>query len=96
MGDFGCGAGMLSIGSSMLGSAYTIGFDVDIDALNDAWVNVKTMELDESNTIDFVQCDISTLPISAANMSSNSCFDTVVMNPPFGTRNKGNHDKLLL
>lgn len=30
----GCGCGMLSIGAFLLGSQYTVGFDIDGDALN--------------------------------------------------------------
>lgn len=32
--DLGCGAGMLSIGSFLLGAQHTVGFDIDPDALN--------------------------------------------------------------
>ena len=32
--DLGCGCGMLSIGSVILGAGYVIGFDVDRDALD--------------------------------------------------------------
>lgn len=31
--DLGCGCGMLSIGSFLLGATHTIGFDIDYDAL---------------------------------------------------------------
>lgn len=31
--DLGCGCGMLSIGSFLLGAAHTVGFDIDTDAL---------------------------------------------------------------
>lgn len=31
--DLGCGCGMLSIGSFLLGATHTIGFDIDCDAL---------------------------------------------------------------
>lgn len=37
--DLGCGAGMLSIGSFLLGAQHTIGFDIDDDALQ---VNRRT------------------------------------------------------
>lgn len=79
VGDFGCGAGMLSIAAHLLGSISITGFDVDSDALEDAQVNFAKMDIDE---IDLVQADISSLRI-------NTSFDTILMNPPFGTRNKG-------
>lgn len=31
--DLGCGCGMLSIGSFLLGAKHTVGFDIDADAL---------------------------------------------------------------
>lgn len=31
--DLGCGSGMLSIGSFLLGASHTVGFDIDADAL---------------------------------------------------------------
>ena len=79
VGDFGCGAGMLSIACNMLGALYTVGFEVDLEAVEDACVNIQKMELD---VIDIVQMDICSLVLKHR-------FDTVVMNPPFGTRNKG-------
>ena len=42
-------------------------------------MNTKKMEIDD---IDFVHLDVSSLVLVHK-------FDTVVMNPPFGTRNKG-------
>lgn len=39
--DLGCGCGMLSIGSFLLGAAHTIGFDIDPDALEVGfWKNI--------------------------------------------------------
>ena len=37
--DLGCGCGVLSIGSVMLGAGAVTGFDVDQDALNQFLVN---------------------------------------------------------
>mmetsp|Transcript_7230 Transcript_7230/g.12018 ORF Transcript_7230/g.12018 Transcript_7230/m.12018 type:complete len:170 (-) Transcript_7230:58-567(-) len=79
VGDLGCGAGMLSIGCNILGSAQTVGFEVDEEALDNAWVNARKLEITD---IDFVQADVQSLKL-------NYDFDTVVMNPPFGTRNSG-------
>ena len=73
-----------------------IGFDVDEDALDSAWVNCKKLEID---SIDFILSDIQTLRIHGGTKLNPSAmtfqiisppdFDTVVMNPPFGTRNAG-------
>ena len=74
--DFGCGPGILSIASSIMGSTMVTGFDVDIDALKKFQSNIDKLDIEN---IDLVQADISTLSI-------RSRFDTIVMNPPFGTR----------
>jgi rRNA N6-adenosine-methyltransferase METTL5 len=85
IGDFGSGPGMLSIACCMVGATSVLGFEVDSDALENAWVNVQKLEI---TNIDFVQMDIQTLNLSM-NADGTCPFDTVVMNPPFGTRNAG-------
>ncbi|XP_077175884.1 rRNA N(6)-adenosine-methyltransferase METTL5 [Paroedura picta] len=80
--DLGCGCGVLSIGSAMLGAGLCIGFDVDADALEVFNRNAEDFEL---TNIDMVQCDVCSLPEEMVKT-----FDTVIMNPPFGTKhNKG-------
>eukprot|EP00596_Hydrurales_sp_CCMP1899_P003115 CAMPEP_0119035186 /NCGR_PEP_ID=MMETSP1177-20130426/2135_1 /TAXON_ID=2985 /ORGANISM="Ochromonas sp, Strain CCMP1899" /LENGTH=88 /DNA_ID=CAMNT_0006993147 /DNA_START=135 /DNA_END=398 /DNA_ORIENTATION=+ len=37
VGDFGCGPGILSIASSLMGASIVCGFDCDSDALETAW-----------------------------------------------------------
>lgn len=80
--DLGCGCGILSIAAAVLGAGYVAGFDVDMGALQVCANNCEEMEL---SSVDMVQCDL-TAPIPARWMKA---FDTVVMNPPFGTRTKG-------
>jgi predicted RNA methylase len=58
VGDFGCGPAMLSIACQQLGSCYNVGFDVDADALDNAWVNCRKMDIFD---IDLVQTDILSL-----------------------------------
>lgn len=78
--DLGCGTGMLSIGSALLGSSHVVGFDIDQEALAVARNNVDEMEI---ANVDFVQCDV----MNGLNDSSwHKAFDTVLMNPPFGTK----------
>ncbi|XP_048340057.1 rRNA N6-adenosine-methyltransferase METTL5 isoform X1 [Sphaerodactylus townsendi] len=80
--DLGCGCGVLSIGSAMLGAGLCIGFDIDADALGVFNRNAEDFEI--TNT-DIVQCNVCSLPEEMAKT-----FDTVIMNPPFGTKhNKG-------
>jgi len=80
--DLGCGCGVLAIGSVMLGAGAVTGFDVDQDALEQFQGNISDFEMDN---IDLVNMDIESL-----NEDWTNKFDTVIMNPPFGTKhNKG-------
>ncbi|XP_054827079.1 rRNA N6-adenosine-methyltransferase METTL5 [Eublepharis macularius] len=80
--DLGCGCGMLSVGSAMLGAGLCIGFDVDPDALEVFNRNSEEFEL---TNIDMVQCNVCSLSEKMVKT-----FDTIIMNPPFGTKhNKG-------
>ncbi|ESR64458.1 MTS domain-containing protein [Citrus sinensis] len=76
--DFGCGCGTLGAAATLLGADQVIAIDIDSDSLELASENAADLELD----IDFVQCDIR-------NLEWRGHVDTVVMNPPFGTRKKG-------
>ncbi|KAI1885034.1 hypothetical protein AGOR_G00216020 [Albula goreensis] len=81
--DLGCGCGVLSIGAAVLGAGLCIGFDIDEDALATFKINTEEFEL---TNIDMVQCDVCNLEQSVFAKK----FDTVIMNPPFGTKhNKG-------
>ena len=75
---------MLSIGASILGAAQVVGFDIDSDALQTAKNNVDEMEIEN---VDFIQCDVLN-----SLLSSRCCFDTVLMNPPFGTKKNAGMD----
>jgi len=80
--DLGCGCGVLAIGSVMLGAGAVTGIDVDQDALEQFQGNISDFEIDN---IDLINMDIESLNEGWANK-----FDTVIMNPPFGTKhNKG-------
>ena len=63
--------------------SYVIGLDIDEDALDVCKTNIEEFEMDN---IDLVQQDIKTLVAEIGRLK----VDTVVMNPPFGTKhNKG-------
>lgn len=84
--DLGCGAGMLSIAAAMAGALQVLSVDVDEDALVVARDNVH--EFDVSDTVDMLRMDV------CAMQTSIDCrfvkrFDTVLMNPPFGTKRRG-------
>ena len=85
--DLGVGTGMLSIGSSLLGADFVVGFDIDKDALKQAQKNIDKLEIEN---IELVNCDVTKL---LRPDQKTSClkhrFDTVIMNPPFGTKNQG-------
>jgi len=81
--DLGCGCSVLGIGSALMGASYVLGVDIDHDALDIAKSNIDYTEL---TNINFLQCDIKNLP----RILNGQLFDTVIMNPPFGTKhNKG-------
>eukprot|EP00850_Spirogloea_muscicola_P022187 SM000281S10755 [mRNA] locus=s281:120860:127278:- [translate_table: standard] len=61
-----------------LGCGYVIGVDVDSDALLTCSENCTDLEVQ----MDLLQCPISSIALQGP-------VDTVVMNPPFGTRRKG-------
>lgn len=84
--DLGCGTGMLSIGSAILGAEHVVGFDIDSEALNVAKNNVDEMEI---STVDFVKCDVLS---DLEGSSWHKAFDTCLMNPPFGTKKNAGMD----
>ncbi|XP_060523455.1 rRNA N6-adenosine-methyltransferase METTL5 [Cylas formicarius] len=76
--DLGCGCGGLSVGVALLNAGLVVGFEIDGEALDIFRVNVSEFEL---VNIDAIQCDV--LNISDRFFKK---FDTVLMNPPFGTK----------
>ena len=73
--DLGCGAGVLSVACFLAGADHVLGVDIDAPALEIAQRNAADC------TIDFVNADVTKFAFYRA--------DTVMMNPPFGTRRKG-------
>lgn len=71
--DLGTGTGRLAIGAALLGANLVIGVDLDEPAIKTAQVNAKRLKLQ----IDWVLGGIDQL---------RGRVDTVVMNPPFGTK----------
>lgn len=79
--DLGCGCGILSVGAILLGSVHCVGFDIDQDALN--------VFLENKEDYEFDNCEAVKYDIRNMDDKFNKKFDTVIMNPPFGTRCKG-------
>lgn len=73
---------MLSIGAAILGACHVIGVDLDTDALEIARENID--EFEDPLPIDLVQSSVQALVLQPRFQA-----DTVIMNPPFGTRQKG-------
>lgn len=73
-----------SINFSLLFSL-CVGFDIDNDALDIFRRNAEEFEI---SNVDLVQCDLCSLEADAYAKQ----FDTVIMNPPFGTKhNQGEY-----
>lgn len=99
--DLGCGCGMLSIGAMMLGSAANVGIDIDPDALEIFRENMDTVfDEDEMPTVDLINADVVKLaenwPTGSSFMRPQTKFDTVLLNPPFGTKSNAGIDMLFL
>ena len=80
--DLGCGTGMFSIGSYLMGASQVIGFDISESALKVANSNKEAMDVD----VEFRKSDILDVEEGA---------DTIFMNPPFGCQNR-NADRAFL
>ena len=81
--DLGCGTGILGLGCAYLGASRVIGVDVDPAAIDLAWQNAKEFPEELSQKMSFIVGDVTTL---AAGDDRLRDIDTVVMNPPFGTK----------
>uniref|UniRef100_A0A336KU10 Methyltransferase-like protein 5 n=1 Tax=Culicoides sonorensis TaxID=179676 RepID=A0A336KU10_CULSO len=88
--DLGSGCGMLSVGAFLLGAAHVTGFEIDGDAIEIFKTNVDEMEIEN---IDVVQCDVVN---QLETVYSDLKFDTVILNPPFGTKNNAGMDMKFL
>ncbi|XP_050296633.1 rRNA N6-adenosine-methyltransferase METTL5 [Anthonomus grandis grandis] len=86
--DLGCGCGALSIGAAVLNASLVVGFEIDADALQIFQGNVESHDL---TNVDSVQCDVRYIPERFYKK-----FDTVLMNPPFGTKHNEGIDMKFL
>ncbi|MBM5805313.1 MAG: methyltransferase [Candidatus Verstraetearchaeota archaeon] len=82
--DLGCGTGMLTAGAALMGADYTIGVDLDADALSDAKRWIRRLHL--KGRVDFLRGAVEELCLRA---------DVVIQNPPFGVR-KREADRIFL
>jgi len=78
--DFGCGCGVLTVGSGVLEAASVFSFDVDERCI--------ALTQRQSSNVDMPMLELVQLDLSCG-LPSRTLFDTVLMNPPFGTRKAG-------
>jgi len=71
--DLGTGTGRLAIGVALMSQTHIVGVDIDARALELARENAKTAGV----KVEWVQSTIDQL---------DGTYDTVIMNPPYGTR----------
>lgn len=76
--DLGCGCGIFSIGSSLLGAKYSCGVDIDSDSINLARECGDTFNI---SNIEFIVSDVE-------NFYPNFEIDTIFQNPPFGSQKR--------
>lgn len=86
--DLGSGCGVLSLGAQMLGASHVIGFEIDSDALDIFCRNCSDIEL----FVEAVQCNV----LQYLPGKFEKYFDTVIMNPPFGTKHNAGVDMKFL
>lgn len=95
--DLGCGSGIFTAGVTYLEANYVLGIDIDPDALEVCQRNLTNAFLDDdgnddaggkysSGNYDLMLGDVTDL--SSFDRLQKS-VDTVIMNPPFGTRVEG-------
>ncbi|RDD53910.1 MAG: methyltransferase domain-containing protein [Candidatus Korarchaeota archaeon NZ13-K] len=75
--DLGCGNGVLAIGSVLYGASEAVGIDIDPEAVEIARMNAERLGL--SGRVRFLVMDVRDF---------SERVDTVVQNPPFGTRRR--------
>ncbi|KYM99655.1 Methyltransferase-like protein 5 [Cyphomyrmex costatus] len=86
--DLGSGCGILSLGAKMLGAEYVVGFEIDSEAVDIQYKNCSDIEL----FVEVIQCDV----LQYLPGKFEKYFDTVIMNPPFGTKNNPGIDMKFL
>lgn len=89
--DLGCGSGPLAIGCVLLGAERVIALDIDINCVHLTERNAMAIGITKDQLM-CRQCDVRTL----SSEDIQATVDTVVMNPPFGTKYDKGIDKLFI
>lgn len=74
--DLGCGCGIFSIGSCLLGADSAIGIDIDEESINLALKTASDFSIDN---IEFISSDVF-------DFDDDLNVDTIFQNPPFGSQ----------
>ena len=74
--DLGCGCGIFSIGSCLLGADSAIGIDIDEESINLALKTASDFSIDN---IEFISSDVFAF-------DDDLNVDTIFQNPPFGSQ----------
>lgn len=82
----GSGCGALTLGAAVLEAGLVVGFEIDSDALD---IFKRNVDFHELTNVDVVQCDVLDL---AKVCNWEKKFDTVILNPPFGTKHNAGMD----
>lgn len=88
--DLGCGSGIFTIGSILLGANYACGIDIDSDVLVTAIEFSK--KLGVFDYCDFVESDVNELSydmlVSKLDVLGSVHIDVAIQNPPFGSQSR--------
>ncbi len=76
--DLGCGTGTFTLGSAYIGAQKSIGIDIDQGSISSARKVADDLKVSD-------RCEFIVSPVEAVDVIG----DTVIMNPPFGSQNKG-------
>jgi predicted RNA methylase len=97
--DLGVGTGMLSVGAIAYEPSLLIGVDIDPDALHQCNRNIRELFVDEDDD----QAERPNYELILGDVRDDSLFvrfdgivDTVLMNPPFGTKKSAGIDMIFL
>ena len=76
--DLGCGCGIFSIGSALIGASSAVGVDIDEDSISLAREYSEKIGLDN---VDFIASDI-------CELENDYEVNTIFQNPPFGSQKR--------
>ncbi len=79
--DLGCGSGIFTIASALMGANIVCGVDVDEDSIELARQTSQKLKLDNA---DYILSDV-------CDFICSFDADTIIQNPPFGSQRKAKH-----